>query len=148
MITIGIDPDLTASGVSVVEGEQIIQLKSVRIAELVQFVAGFDGAIIKMEDPNLIKPTFPRQLDKKLTAGQRVSIMRKISQDVGKVKASAKLINELLTAAGLKVIMVRPLKGSLKRQAKGDANYFNKVTGWTGRSNEDQRDAALIALWG
>lgn len=148
MVTIGIDPDLTKSGVSVVDGRRVAELKSLRIADLVAFVASFDGAVVKMEDPNLIEPTFTRKLSPKLTASQRASIMRKISQDVGKVKAAATLIHELLTGAGLKVIKVKPLKGPLKRQAKDSAEYFNKVTGWTGRSNQDQRDAALIALWG
>ncbi len=148
IVTIGIDPDLTASGVSVVDGKRILQLKSLRINDLVPFVAGLNEAVIKMEDPNRLRPTFPRKLNPKLTAGQRTAIMRKISQDVGKVKAAATLIHELLTGAGFKVIMVTPLKGPLKRQAKDDAAYFNKVTGWTGRSNQDQRDAALIALYG
>ena len=89
MITIGIDPDLTASGVSVIDGKRVVQLKNLRINELVPFFSGHDGAVIKMEDPNLIKPTFPRKLNPKLTAAQRTAIMRKISQDVGKVKAAA-----------------------------------------------------------
>jgi hypothetical protein len=29
-----------------------------------------------------------------------------------------------------------------------DAKFFNQLTGWTGSSNEDKRDAGLLALYG
>ena len=49
---------------------------------------------------------------------------------------------------GADVQLVKPLQGPAKRQAKADAEYFNRITGWAGRSNSDTRDAALLALYG
>lgn len=154
MLIIGIDPDLIASGVAVTtERRFVAELTKVKLSGLVEFMhlqaAKVDGRIlIKMEDPNLLKPTFPRVLNHKLTPAQRTATMRKISQDVGKVKATATLIMELLKDAGFNVVACRPLVGGHKARCKKDADYFNKLTGWQGRSNEDSRDAAMIALFG
>ena len=154
MLTIGIDPDLIASGVAVVTNSMVIvEMRRVKLSGLVDFMhlqaAKVEGRIlIKMEDPNLLKPTFPRALNHKLTPAQRVATMRKISQDVGKVKATATLIMELLKDAGFNVVACRPLVGGHKARCKKDAGYFNTLTGWSARSNEDCRDAALIALYG
>ena len=154
MLIIGIDPDLVASGVAVTtERRAIAELSKVKLSGLVDFMhlqaAKVEGRIlIKMEDPNMLKPTFPRALSNKLTQAQRIATMRKISQDVGKVKAAATLIMELLKDAGFNVQPCRPLSGGHKARCKNDAAYFNALTGWTARSNEDCRDAALIALFG
>lgn len=150
MLTIGIDPDLVASGVALVNGKRIIQLEKVPLPELLGWVylakEISDGELlIRMEDPNLIKPTFPRAMKKAIN---RQAVSNRISQNVGQVKAVATIIMQLLQHAGYQVTPVRPLQGAMKHLAKRDAKYFNQLTGWTGRSNEDQRDAALIALYG
>lgn len=151
MLIIGIDPDLSASGVAVITpAKAIVEMKRVKFSELVEFMrlqaAKVEGRIlIKMEDPNTIKPTFPRALPK---AMNRQAVNNKISQNVGQVKAVATLILEVLTAAGFNVVPCRPLMGGHKARCKKDAAYFNALTGWAARSNEDCRDAALIALYG
>jgi hypothetical protein len=33
------------------------------------------------------------------------------------------------------------------KDAKKDAKLFNRLTGWTGRSSADKRDAAMLALY-
>ncbi len=70
-----------------------------------------------------------------------------IAEDLGKVKATARLIKEVLEDKGIKVTLVKPLRGPIKK-AEDSSVYFNKITGWTGRSNADTRDAALIAMFG
>lgn len=145
MIIIGIDPDMVASGLAVVEAKGILKLQSVKLPDLVPTIQaiGRPGEVtIKLENPEANKGLFASRSNK----NKAVSVA--IAMSVGKVQATAHHIQELLIAAGYTVKMVTPLKGPLKRQAKDSAEYFNKVTGWTGRSNQDQRDAALIALWG
>ncbi|MBV2128178.1 hypothetical protein [Arsukibacterium indicum] len=145
MITIGIDPDMIASGLAVVEAKGILKLQSVKLPDLISTIqaVGKPGeVVIKLENPEANKGLFASRANK----NKGVSIA--IAMSVGKCQATAHHVQELLIAAGYTVKMVTPLKGPLKRQAKDDAAYFNKVTGWTGRSNQDQRDAALIALWG
>lgn len=145
MITIGIDPDMIASGVAVVAGKSIQKLQSVKLPNLiatVQAVGAPGEVVVKLENPEANKGLFASRANK----NKAVSIS--IAMSVGKVQATTHHIREMLESAGYQVKMVTPLKGPLKKQAKTDAAYFNKVTGWTGRSNQDQRDAALIALWG
>lgn len=151
MLIIGIDPDLIASGVAVTTPDKrIVEMQRVKFSELVEYMrlqaAKVEGRIlIKMEDPNTLKPTFPRAIPR---AMNKQAVNNRISQNVGQVKAVATLILEVLIADGFNVVPCRPLMGGHKARCKKDANYFNKLTGWTARSNEDCRDAALIALYG
>ncbi|MBV2127938.1 hypothetical protein [Arsukibacterium indicum] len=151
LLIIGIDPDLTASGVAVITPDKrIVEMQRVKFSQLVDYMQlqaiKADGQIlIKMEDPNMIAPTFPRALPK---AMNRQAVNNRISQNVGQVKAVATLILEVLKAAGYSVTPCRPLVGGYKTRCKKDAAYFNQLTGWDKRSNEDCRDAALIALFG
>jgi hypothetical protein len=63
------------------------------------------------------------------------------------VKGVARVLVECLESMGADVVQVKPLRGPIKK-AKTDRVYFNRVTGWAGSSNEDKRDAALLALFG
>ena len=143
---IGIDPDIVKSGLAVVRDNEILHLESLSFVDLVNAVSqvpyGKDGLVIKIENPEAIKPLFGAK-----TKNKR-AIREKICQDVGKCKATARLICEVLESKGYIVQKIKPLTGPTKKQAKASADYFNKITGWTGRSNEDKRDAALIALFG
>ncbi|WNO60871.1 hypothetical protein [Rheinheimera sp. MMS21-TC3] len=148
MLIIGIDPDLTASGVAVILNGRILKLDRIPFTGMLNWLSyqsALNSVLIKIEDPNLIKPTFPRMLP---TARNKQAVSNRISQNVGQVKAVATLLIETITAAGYQVKPCRPLVGGHKTRCKKDAAYFNKLTGWTGRSNEDCRDAALIALFG
>lgn len=144
MIILGIDPDLKASGVAVVSGKAICQLKNVRFCEMLEFLAQFDKerVLIKIENPEANKGLFAAQSNK----NKAVSI--RVATNVGQVMAVTRLLHEMLEHAGYTVKLVRPIRGPMKMQAKTDAAYFNKITGWTGKSNADQRDAAIVAIYG
>lgn len=143
-LIIGIDPDLQASGVAIVVRNKISELKNMPFPELIEYItalAADNEIIVKLEDVNAWRGVKHR-------AGTGPAAMRKISQNVGQVKATASIIKEMLNSKGIEVQLVRPLRGEVKMQAKKNSAYFNKLTGWTGSSNEDNRDAALIALHG
>lgn len=144
MIIVGIDPDLKASGVAVVSGKAIGQLKNVRFCEMLEFLAQFDKelVVVKLENPEANKGLFASHA----TKNKAVSI--KVATNVGQVMAVTRLLHEMLEHAGYTVKLVRPIRGPMKMQAKTDAAYFNKITGWTGKSNADQRDAAIVAIYG
>lgn len=143
-ITVGIDPDLIKSGVGVAVGNKLIALDSVSFPALIEYlemVGPKENIKINLENPDAIKPLFGEK------AKNSRAVREKICQDVGKCKAAGILIGELLTYHGYDVKLIAPLTGPLKMQAKKDYMYFNKITGWKGRTNSDQRDAGLIALW-
>ena len=138
-LVIGIDPDLQASGVALVREGVIVGLNNLRFFDLIEFINANRQASFVVEDVEANKPTFNRHLRAKANA--------RVSQNVGQVKAVARLITEYLESRGLDYIKVKPLMGQVKI-AKKDAAYFNRLTGWENRSNEDNRDAALLALYG
>lgn len=140
---IGIDPDLKKSGVALVDDGEVKELRSLSAVDLVLYCRERwikDNAVVKMEDPNFNKPVFKR-------AGVSPLAMLKIAQNVGQVKAAATLLAEFIMSNGVPVEMVPPLMGYPKA-AKNNSELFKQMTNWNGSSNEDQRDAALIALYG
>ncbi len=145
MLTVGIDPDTIKSGVAVTLNKKIIALDSVGFFDLAEYLEAIgpkETMVIKVEDPNMIKPLFGAK------AKNKRAVREKICQDVGGCKVVAHLICEQLEILGYQVVRIKPLRGPIKRQVKSDALYFNKITGWKGHTNEDKRDAALVALWG
>lgn len=170
MIRIGIDPDLTESGVAQVRNGKIEGLKSMTFSELINYVVltkmanDLTGTRIEvlLEDVDNKKPVFASKLKRTAKGqnpllayvghapsqgGSEFKINMSKAEDLGKVKATARLIKEVLEDKGITVTLVKPLRGPVKK-AKDSSVYFNKITGWTGRSNADTRDAALIALFG
>ena len=164
MIRIGIDPDLTKSGVATVVNNEIVTLKSMGFSELIEFVISKSHlpCAVLLEDVDNKKPVFPKRLRQSAKgqnpllayvghapsqSGSNAKVNMSIAEDLGKVKATARLIKEVLEDKGIKVTLVKPLRGPIKK-AKDSSVYFNKITGWTGRSNADTRDAALIAMFG
>ncbi|SUI65854.1 hypothetical protein [Shewanella baltica] len=164
MIRIGIDPDLTKSGVATVVNGEIVTLKSMGFSELIEFVISKSHlpCAVLLEDVDNKKPVFPKRLRQSVKgqnpllayvghapsqSGSNAKVNMSIAEDLGKVKATARLIKEVLEDKGIKVTLVKPLRGPIKK-AKDSSVYFNKITGWTGRSNADTRDAALIAMFG
>ncbi|MCS6259853.1 hypothetical protein G3479_11405 [Shewanella baltica] len=164
MIRIGIDPDLTKSGVATVVNNEIVTLKSMGFSELIEFVISKSHlpCAVLLEDVDNKKPVFPKRLRQSVKgqnpllayvghapsqSGSNAKVNMSIAEDLGKVKATARLIKEVLEDKGIKVTLVKPLRGPIKK-AKDSSVYFNKITGWTGRSNADTRDAALIAMFG
>lgn len=141
MRVIGIDPDLVKSGIALVLDGRLVNLQSVPFFELLQVIEleRDKGAHFVVEDVEANKPTFQRNV--------KPAQMRKIAQNVGQVKAVARLIREYLDYIGASYTMVKPLVG-MPKVAKKDAKVFARLTGWTGRCNEDQRDAAMLALYG
>lgn len=71
--------------------------------------------------------------------GRNFSKGSKVLQGVGGVKAHCKLIEEWLQAKGIPYIAVRP-----GRSTKSKAEYFERVTLWSGRTNSHARDAAML----
>ncbi len=142
-LVIGIDPDLEKSGVAVVVKGQIESLHKLELDDLCDFVVErfTAGVVVVLEDVEANKPVFNR-------GNQSKRVRERIAQNVGNVKATARHIDRMLTKRGVTVTKVAPLRGAVKRQAKKNSVYFNKLTGWSGRSNEDTRDAALLALFG
>jgi hypothetical protein len=136
---VGIDPDLKKSGVAVVSEGKLITLDCLKLLDLIEFISEHKHrAHFVIENVNHDKTTYKRVC-------ANVKAMGRISQNVGMVKAVGTLLEEILTDLGAEFTSMKPLRGAVKK-AKNDRNYFNKITGWTDISNQDKRDAALLAM--
>lgn len=145
MRVIAIDPDMIAPGYAEAVDGKLVQIRSIDFVELVKMDHSKD-AIFIVEDIEASKPVFQR-------AGATGAVMRKIGQNVGQAKAAANLIVRFLEDAGVCVMLVKPLRGELKLgkkklPAEKQRALFKKFTGWAGKSNEDSRDAGMLALYG
>lgn len=71
-----------------------------------------------------------------------VKEMKGRAMGAGSVKRSSQIWEEFSNATGIQIDLVPPRKGL----TKWDADYFKKVTGWTGRTSNHARDAALLVF--
>ena len=141
-LIIGIDPDLEASGVAVVRHGKLVDMDSLDFFSLLDFIGRYKNeAVCAVEDVELNKSLYAKH------NGKNQRVRERIGQNVGQVKAIARLIEQYLIRIDAHHVMVAPLKGRFKK-AKINREYFNQLTGWTAISNADKRDAALIALFG
>ena len=139
-IKIGIDPDLVKSGVALVRDGKLMELHTLAFPQLLEFAQAFkESAVFIVEDVEYDKTTYFRP-------GANAATMRNIAQKVGMVKGTARQLVHCLEYMGCTVKKINPLRGPVKKKAKKDAAYFNKTFGWAGGSNEDKRDAAMLAL--
>jgi len=138
-MVIGIDPDLDKSGVAIVIDGKLTTLDAMGLFPLTEFILEHrHTAHFVVEAVAWDRAVYPRP--KVSRKG-----MLKVAQDVGKVKATGKFIGEFLAGCDANFTLMKPLRGVVKL-AKNDAKRFNRMTGWTGRSNQDKRDAGLLAL--
>jgi hypothetical protein len=74
------------------------------------------------------------------TAGSRAAAL-KIARNVGQIDAWCSLITAICADLGIPAHGISPTA----KGAKLDAEAFALVTRWTGRSNQHERDAAMVA---
>jgi len=136
---IGIDPDLHKNGMAIIEDGEFTRLTVISfpsLCELFEMHVMDKGVLFVIEDVNKHKPTFYR-------GKMSPSVMNNISQKVGMVKGVGTKIIEMLQHYHCNYVLVPPIKGMLKK-TKDDRALFERLTGWTGRSNPDNRDAAML----
>lgn len=133
-VIIGIDPDLEKSGVAVKssDGLQLLNLTFVELKDLMEEKCAVIKKVVVEAGWLNTKSNF-RNIQTRLVA-------EKTAKNVGENHATGKLIVQLIESMGISVELIRPTRSKL------NATDFNRITGWTGRSNQEQRDAAILIL--
>ena len=67
---------------------------------------------------------------------------REKAQGVGSVKRDAQIWEDWCTEQGLNFKMIHPAANATKKKVED----FKRMTGWTGRTNEHARDAAMLVF--
>lgn len=143
---VGIDPDLTKSGLAILTGDSWIfhaAVENCDIVEIIQKHCDPATTVVVLECGWLNEKANFRWISNK-----RVS--DKISKNVGENQATGKFILSLLKKAGYQVIEQAPLqKKPLKVQGKWTKlgrEFIVKASGITSRMNDEVRDAIYLVI--
>ncbi len=132
MRLIGIDPGVN-TGVARYESGVLTELLTIEPHTIERMLAQYRPARVVFEDSRLQSHTWTRAKTSAATA--------KMARNVGQIDAWCTLITALCADLGIPAHGISPAgKG-----AKLNAQAFAARTGWAGRSNEHERDAAMVA---
>lgn len=137
MIVVGIDPDSSAHGVAVYADGELSALSSMTLMQihdaLVQGVT--QGVLFSIE--NVLAQSFVYARNNQ----QSKAAQAKVGVGIGRCQQAQQELMRMLDHYGTPYVLHKP---SGMNWAK-DRARFERTTGWSGRSNEDQRSAAY---WG
>ena len=143
-IIIGIDPDSKAHGIAIYYGGKLDVLSSMNLIELQCLI-----------DNDLITTAIDNEWDIEahiedvcannaiFRKGNGVSVQQSIARRLGMVQQSQIELERLFGFYKINIV-----KHKISKMWKKDKVQFEKVTGWTGRSNEDTRSAAYFGFLG
>ena len=147
-IIIGIDPDSKAHGVAVYDSNGKLSLiQSMPLMAIILLLArwaddgmSFDIVEVHIEDVCANNAVFmkPGRMDKK-----REGEAKARGRTLGMCQQAQDELERVFEYYKIKVV-----KHKISKMWKKDKKQFEKVTGWTGRSNEDTRSAAYFGWLG
>jgi len=136
LVHVGIDPGVHV-GFALAYAGKIIQLQTLTFWEAVaELEALAEGAQLHVyiEDPNANRPTFWKK------GATTAAAIQKVSQNVGANKRDAQLLIEKALLLGVKLTTVPP------RSSKLASPGFQQLSGYTLKSSQHARDAAMLIL--
>ena len=133
MTTIGLDPG-QRTGVAIYRDGKLCELRTVSPADIEALIVEHAPALVVFEDSRMQSPVFSR--------GTNPRAMLKIARNVGEIDQLCRQIDDMSKRLGAECVGVSPLR----KGSKLTAARFAKVTGWQGRSNQHERDAAMCAF--
>lgn len=132
---IGIDPDLSESGIACLHDNKLIEFSTLGFVETLKF--------IRLNQP-ILKAVYLEAgwLNKKSSwhAAKNNAIASRIGKNVGENHATGKLLQQCIEAEGVKVILCKPTTKKL------DASAFKTWTKITQRTNQEMRDAIMLVF--
>jgi len=134
MIVIGIDPG-TVTGLAAWDTveRKLLKVESHRILAAMRWVASWNPGLVVFEDARK-RGCFDRMDEQQRKYGAAVR------EGAGSVKRDCAIWEEFLLERNI------PHNGRAPRLTKKDRDQFHVLTGWTARTNEHGRDAALVVV--
>lgn len=143
-VIIGCDPDSSKSGIATYTNGS---LSSLECLSLIDIYFHFDDLCIRfepseielhIENVNGVSAAFTGR-----DSRQPMPVKLKMAQFIGKCKQAQVEVERIAEHFSIKVV-----KHGVSKMWKKDKAQFEKLTGWTGRSNEDSRSAAYFGYLG
>lgn len=144
-VILGIDPDSDKHGIAIYIDGHLSSLKMLNTIELYRYLSDFhkqDDITIHLEDVKRTKAIYKGRFNQK--DNERTKAMK--AQNVGMNKQAQTCIEQMAEAMRVKVILHRPSK--MWKDAQSGKKVFEKLTGWTGKSNPDTRSGAHFGYLG
>ncbi len=136
MIVIGVDPDSKKHGIAIYRDGRLVELTEWGIVELIENAHTLrDEILFSIEDVASQNFVYARNVNSK-------AVQSNIAMKVGRCRQAQTEFERVLDHLGFKYVLHKPQKGNW---AKNKAN-FERITGWTKRSNEDTRSAAYFGF--
>lgn len=129
---IGIDPG-SNTGIAIYRAGVLAELQTIEPHQLPEAIESIRPARVVFEDSRLQSHTWSRKLN--------AAAQLKVARDVGQIDAWCRLITATCERLGIPAHGISPKN----KGAKLNAEQFERLTGWEGRTNEHQRDAAALA---
>lgn len=129
---IGIDPGVN-TGTALYTNGKLLLLQTIEPIDIQSFILTCVADLIVFEDSRLQSAVWIPSKNK--------AVANNIARKIGQVDALCSLIQDTCERYDIKYMRVSP-------KAKGgkmNAEDFNGLTGWSTRSNQHERDAAMVA---
>jgi len=143
-IIIGVDPDSSKHGVAVYYDGKLEELDSLTLMDLHQLID--DNLIDIANDLNFDIEVHIEDVcanNAVFRTGGNAKVNMSIARRLGMVQQSQTEVERLIDTWDIKLV-----KHKISKMWKKDKAQFEKITGWTGRSNEDTRSAAYFGFLG
>lgn len=146
-LAIGIDPPrgLAAFNLDTKRFEKLMNVSFWDIIETLDLVREHYDIHVVCEAPQKNLPVWLGDPSRGGRTGSRAltktATLMKAAQNVGQNKQCAMLIIEWCERHGIRITTQKPGRRSM---TKLTAEEFNRITGWTGSSNEHTRDAGML----
>lgn len=138
-ITIGVDPDSDGHSIAIYIDGNLAELTK---WDLMEFIAHAPDSRILWAIENVMANQFVyKRNEKKTKAAQS-----KVAMHIGRCQQAQVELEKVLKYHGARYVLIKPLKGNWADTKLKD--QFEKITGWTGRSNADTRSAAFFGYLG
>lgn len=147
-IVIGIDPDIDKSGVAYLNvNNRTLEVSTLSFAQVV----GYFNHVVEQKKAGqsvivVVEASWMMKSNWHLKFGSRKEYAAATGYKVGQNHQTGKLICEMARAIGLEVLEHAPLRKCWKgKDGKITHEELASFTGIMGRTNQDARDAALLA---
>lgn len=143
-IVIGIDPDSKKYGIAVWVDGVLDDLQLMSIVDLVAWLKQLNESWTQFENKVVfvVEDVKTNSFMYARNSKGNQAMVSKMAQNVGMCKHSQTVAEEFINYYGFKLIRVPPSKQNWAK----DRKYFERITGWTKSSNEDNRSAAYFAF--
>ena len=134
---IGIDPDSDKHGVAVYNDGRLTELVMASRREVVMLALS-NQAELHIENVLANDYVYSRNEQSSKKAQCKVAL------HVGRCQQAQVELMRDLDEVGIRYVLYRPQSGNWSKNKA----YFERITGWTGKSNEDTRSAAYFGFLG